>query len=189
MFSCLYKNIQLYLFDKKKRITHFHSKLLSILQAHTSLNFSICPLTKHLICQFVQIYVRESRTLTLLLLVVKQWRRHCQITSLPLKVPVKLSVALVRFFFLLLEKSGMFTGWLFSISAAEQKNYTCRLRINICQNVLPFKGACIQLLQPLQVVHTCCTLREGLRFFCDVPIVLDSRTGLSYLAHSQGVAL
>ena len=42
--------------------------------------------------------------------------------SLPSKVPVELSVALVLFFFFLLAASGMFTGWLFSISVATQKN-------------------------------------------------------------------
>lgn len=42
--------------------------------------------------------------------------------SLPSKVPVELSVALVLFFFFLLAASGMFTGWLFSKSVAKERN-------------------------------------------------------------------
>lgn len=35
--------------------THLHSIFLPILQIYTSLNFCICSLSKHFICQFVEI--------------------------------------------------------------------------------------------------------------------------------------
>lgn len=48
------KNVQLP--DVLQHIfTHLHSIFLSILQIYTSLNFCICSLSKHLICQLVEI--------------------------------------------------------------------------------------------------------------------------------------
>lgn len=65
---------------------------------------------------------------------------HCAIcftimsASLPSKVPVKLSVALVLFFFFLLAASGMFTGWLFSISVAIIQMQANQLKLcRLCQ--------------------------------------------------------
>lgn len=40
--------------------THLHSIFLSILQIYTSLNFCICPLSKHFLCQFVEIWEKHT---------------------------------------------------------------------------------------------------------------------------------
>lgn len=41
--------------DVQRIFTNLHSIFLSILQISTSLNFCICPLSKHFLCQFVEI--------------------------------------------------------------------------------------------------------------------------------------
>lgn len=103
--------------------TYLHGILMSILQADTSLNFSICSLAEHLMSQFVEIW----RKYEVLVNFPAFTRTACVsvLAYLPSKVPVELSVALVLFFFFRLPVSGMFTGWLFSHSVeAEMNPYT-----------------------------------------------------------------
>lgn len=104
--------------------------------------------------------------------------------SLPSKVPVELSVALVLFFFFLLPASGMFTGWLFSISVATQKNpYASKLVKTV--RTLPVCYCMHHKFQWLQSYRTC----WALSLHWSDPVLLSSPTALPHLAHSQGVTL
>lgn len=107
--------------------TYLHGILMSILQADTSLNFSICSLAEHLMSQFVEIW----RKYEVLVNFPAFTRAACVsvLAYLPSKVPVELSVALVLFFFFRLPVSGMFTGWLFSHSVEAEMNPYTQIKI------------------------------------------------------------
>lgn len=84
--------------------------------------------------------------------------------TLPVKVPVELSVALVLFFFFLLAASGMSTGWLFSNSY--HKNRTRQISALLIRkryfNISKANSSLAEV--PAGPWERCCRSSEGIPF-------------------------